>query len=233
MIDESVENFSPYPEIPYVYNTMRFLPDYNNMVCALTQFFVITFFATCLTMFMGRRLKFTDKLIFWWFTFDAAIHTFFEGSFVFASLENQFTGGVANSNLPVLMTCVWTEYGKSDYRWLYGDPGVVCLEIVTVLMEAPLCWLILYLMLKKSPWRHPIQILICIGELYGLYMTFIPEWIYGSPNLDGSTFLYYWIYLGSNWPWLFVPLILTIQSMIVCAKAIQKTQKIENNKKIF
>jgi hypothetical protein len=221
------DNFSPVPEVPFTYTAKTWAPNFDNMQCAIVEFFSVALLATILTLLFARKLRFLERLIFWWFAFDAGIHTFFEGPFVIASLRGRFTGGVATSDLPRAMTCVWTEYGKSDFRWLYSDPGIVSMEVATVGMEAPLCWFILYLILKKSSWRHPIQFLICVGELYGLYMTFAPEWIYGSPNLDGSTFLYYWIYLGSNWPWLFIPLALTIQSMRASANGIRVAEGIK------
>jgi hypothetical protein len=33
-------------------------------------------------------------------------------------------------------------------------------------------------------------ILLATGELYGGFMTFAPEWLTGSPNLDTSNFMY-------------------------------------------
>lgn len=37
-------------------------------------------------------------------------------------------------------------------------------------------------------------------------MTFAPEWLTGSPNLDGSNFMYFWVYLMfMNLLWVFIP----------------------------
>lgn len=36
-------------------------------------------------------------------------------------------------------------------------------------------------------------------------MTFAPEWLTGNPNLDGSNFMYLWVYLvffNTLWVWL-------------------------------
>jgi len=33
-------------------------------------------------------------------------------------------------------------------------------------------------------------IVLAAGELYGGFMTFAPEWLSGSPNLDTSNFMY-------------------------------------------
>jgi hypothetical protein len=38
-------------------------------------------------------------------------------------------------------------------------------------------------------------------------MTFCPEWLVGSPNLDTSNFMYLWLYLiFFNTLWVFIPL---------------------------
>jgi len=33
-------------------------------------------------------------------------------------------------------------------------------------------------------------IVLAVGELYGGFMTFAPEWLTGSPSLDTSNFMY-------------------------------------------
>lgn len=38
-------------------------------------------------------------------------------------------------------------------------------------------------------------------------MTFCPEWLTGNVNLDGSNFMYMWVYLVFfNMLWVFIPL---------------------------
>jgi hypothetical protein len=71
---------------------------------------------------------------------------------------------------------------------------------------------------------------ICMGELYGLFATFVPEWLYQSPNLDASTFLYSWIYLGSNVPWAIIPLILTAQSTAEICKSFQRSKDFDRKR---
>ncbi len=39
------------------------------------------------------------------------------------------------------------------------------------------------------------------------FMTFCPEWLIGNLNLDGSNFMYMWVYLVFfNLTWVFIPL---------------------------
>lgn len=37
-------------------------------------------------------------------------------------------------------------------------------------------------------------------------MTFCPEWLTGNVNLDGSNFMYLWVYLVFNMLWVVMPL---------------------------
>ncbi len=71
---------------------------------------------------------------------------------------------------------------------------------------------------------------ICMGELYGLFATFVPEWLYGSPNLDGSSALYFWIYLGSNILWAIIPILLTVHSSVEISKAFQTAKDLDRKK---
>eukprot|EP01034_Spumella_vulgaris_P030276 gene30276-37464_t len=69
---------------------------------------------------------------------------------------------------------------------------------------------------KRASWRHVLQVIICVAELYGGWMTFAPEWIEGSPNLNGSDFNLLWIYLVfMNGLWVVVPALLLWDS---CAR---------------
>ena len=61
------------------------------------------------------------------------------------------------------------------------------------------------------------------------WMTFCPEWIQGSPNLDTSNWLYLWIYLVFfNGIWVVVPFLLLYQSFLstyITAKLVKRKQK--------
>ncbi|KAK8141908.1 hypothetical protein G3M48_009691 [Beauveria asiatica] len=51
------------------------------------------------------------------------------------------------------------------------------------------------------------MVVLATCELYGGFMTFCPEWLVGNVNLDGSNFMYMWVYLVFfNMLWVFIPL---------------------------
>ncbi|XP_077014300.1 emopamil-binding protein-like isoform X1 [Tamandua tetradactyla] len=105
------------------------------------------------------------------------------------------------------------EYGKADARWLHFDPNIVCLEILTVVLDGSLALLLIYAIVKEKYYRHFIQITLCVCELYGGWMTFSPEWLIGSPNLNTSNWLYFWVYMVLfNSVWVLVPGLLLWQS---------------------
>lgn len=87
------------------------------------------------------------------------------------------------------------EYSAADFRWGVADPTVVSIEILTVLGAGPLCCYILYQLVKDDPARHYWLIVLSTAEIYGGWMTFCPEWLTGSLNLDTSNALYLWVYL--------------------------------------
>lgn len=61
--------------------------------------------------------------------------------------------------------------------------------------------------------RHFLQIALSVCELYGGWMTFCPDWLMGSPNLNTSSLLYLWVYLVLfNGVWVLVPVLLLLQS---------------------
>lgn len=45
------------------------------------------------------------------------------------------------------------EYGKADTRWLYSDPTVVSLEILTVVLDGFLALVLIYAIVKEKYYR--------------------------------------------------------------------------------
>ncbi|XP_071064433.1 emopamil-binding protein-like isoform X2 [Dasypus novemcinctus] len=111
------------------------------------------------------------------------------------------------------------EYGKADARWLHSDPTIVSVEILTVVLAGSLALLLIYAIVKEKYYRHFLQVTLCVCELYGGWMTFLPQWIVGSPSLDTSSWVYLWIYMGFfNGVWVLVPGLLLWQSWVELKK---------------
>uniref|UniRef100_A0A2K5W1I6 EXPERA domain-containing protein n=1 Tax=Macaca fascicularis TaxID=9541 RepID=A0A2K5W1I6_MACFA len=115
------------------------------------------------------------------------------------------------------------EYGKADARWVYFDPTIVSVEILTVTLDGSLALFLIYAIVKEKHYRHFLQITLCVCELYGCWMTFLPEWLTRSPNLNTSNWLYCWVYLFFfNGVWVLIPGLLLWQSWVELKKMHQK-----------
>ena len=168
-----------------------------------------------------RRLSFADKLAVVWLLYNVIIHWTLEASFVFLSLT-----GTVNSARGLLAD-MWKEYAKADARWGVSDPNIVALEVLTVFFNGTLTVVLLHAVLTGKSYRHFVQVLVNTCELYGGWMTFAPEWLTGSQNLDTSSPLYLWVYLVFfNGLWVVAPLLLLAQSWLaISANSPRKHEK--------
>ncbi|GAA5828601.1 hypothetical protein JCM11251_000871 [Rhodosporidiobolus azoricus] len=158
-----------------------------------------------------------------WLVFDALIHFTLEAAFVYLSFPRPRTVNTATGPLASL----WSEYTLADSRWGISDPGVVSIELITVLFAGPAAVWTAELMRRgeEGGWRVWI-IILSTAELYGGWMTFAPEWISGSPSLNTSHWLYTWVYLTFfNGLWVAIPLVLVYQSAVELTAAMDEKEQ--------
>ncbi|KAK3076167.1 hypothetical protein LTS18_013736, partial [Coniosporium uncinatum] len=115
-------------------------------------------------------------------------------------------------------SALWREYAKADRRWGGADLTVISLELLTVFVGGPLAVYLCSLLARGygEPGRNKGKVggkvafwmsVLATGELYGGFMTFAPEWLSGNSSLDGSNWMYLWVYLVFfNMLWVFIPL---------------------------
>ncbi|GAO15795.1 hypothetical protein UVI_02021410 [Ustilaginoidea virens] len=143
------------------------------------------------------------RFLFAWHLADALCHFLLEGGFLYHCF---FSHSGGDSPLAQL----WMVYARADRRWAGVDLGVVSLELLTVFFAGPVACLVCYLIRKQSPKACFWMIVLATAELYGAavgFMTFCPEWLTGNLNLNGSNFMYMWVYLVFfNSLWVVVPL---------------------------
>ena len=91
---------------------------------------------------------------------------------------------------------LWQEYAKADRRWGAADPTVISIELLTVLGDGPLALYVSDLIRRGAGSARGGALsgrlwlwgsVLAVAELYGGFMTFCPEWLTGSPNLDTSS----------------------------------------------
>ncbi|KAI1438343.1 ebp domain-containing protein [Xylaria sp. CBS 124048] len=170
------------------------------------------------------------RFLFIWHAFDALIHFCLEGSFLYhcffswiplssvsdpqalAPTAHNFLGHTdrvygpqAGGNAP--MAQLWMIYARADRRWGGADLAVISLELLTVFIAGPLAAYISYAIASKQRSVNVSMIILATMELYGGFITFCPEWLVMSINLNTSTFMYKWMYLVFfNCLWVVIPL---------------------------
>ncbi|WQF75478.1 Putative emopamil-binding protein [Colletotrichum destructivum] len=179
---------------------------------------LVTFAATIasvviVTVVAARRthtkMAFLDQLSVAWFALCGFLHCVFEGYFVWN--HRRLAG------MQTLFAQLWKEYALSDSRYLTSDPFMLCVESFTVVIWGPLSWAIVVALARGSHMRHPLQIVMCVGHLYGVvlyYSTSLTELYITGVSHSRGEFLYFWVYyIGFNAPWVVVPAILLFQSV--------------------
>ncbi|CAI7638804.1 unnamed protein product [Penicillium glandicola] len=104
-----------------------------------------------------------------------------------------------------LLGQMWKEYAKADSRYMTMEPFVLCMESITAFAWGPLCYFIAWMIVADSPHRHPTQMIVSMGQLYGdvlYYATSIAEEKYHGVSYSRPETFYYWgyfIFLNSFW----------------------------------
>ncbi|KAL8970886.1 MAG: hypothetical protein Q9183_001314 [Haloplaca sp. 2 TL-2023] len=116
--------------------------------------------------------------------------------------------GAAHSSFPTAL--LWQEYARADARWADTDLTIISIELLTVLIAGPLALYICYLL--QRPTKNAAastcfwMTILATGEIYGGFMTFAPEWLTESSNLDTTNWMYMWLYLVFfNGLWVVIP----------------------------
>lgn len=126
---------------------------------------------------------------------------------------------------------LWKEYSLSDSRYLTSDPFMVCMEAVTAWAWGPLSFFCAFAIVTQCPLRHPVQILLSIGQLYGCVLYFaiahFSDAVQGVAYSRPEACYYYGYYVAFNAPWIIIPSILIYRSFGACTAAFKAldTQK--------
>ncbi|CAK7267087.1 hypothetical protein SEPCBS119000_002360 [Sporothrix epigloea] len=185
--------------------------------------------------FLPESAKNSTRILFIWHAFDALVHLILEASYLYSCFfswipvssvaaedlaSNQFympqpspflghadriygpqAGAIQGNPLAKL----WMVYARADHRWAGPDLVVISLELLTVFIAAPMALWICYDMSMRRSRANVLMLIVATGELYGGFMTFCPEWLVLSENLDCSNFMYKWVYIvffNTLWVWL-------------------------------
>lgn len=98
-----------------------------------------------------------------------------------------------------------------------------------------MCFVIATFITTSHPLRHPLQIIVCVGQIYGLilyYATSMFDHYYMEITYSRPEVLYFWgYYFFMNFIWMVFPGILLVSSVRTIAKAFAQLDKINGSAK--
>ncbi|KAI9840230.1 MAG: hypothetical protein M1838_004151 [Thelocarpon superellum] len=167
----------------------------------------------------------TEQAAVLWFVLCGMIHFFFEGYFSW----NHATMGSTQH----LFDQLWKEYAFSDSRYLTSDPFVLCMETVTAIAWGPLSFLLAWLITTSHPLRHPLQIIVSLGQIYGdilYYATSMFDLYYKGLSYCRPEAYYFWVYYFTmNFIWIVIPSILLYSSVTTTGRTFQALDKVSRS----
>ncbi|CAO2841168.1 unnamed protein product [Amaranthus hypochondriacus] len=156
-------------------------------------------------IFAGLFSKTTrlEKLLICWFTFTGLIHLIVEGYFA-------FTPDFIKDKNGFYLAEIWKEYSKGDSRYASFDSAIVAVEMVTAVAWGPACLLAAYAIAAHKSYRYVLQLIISLGQFYGLVIYYITAVLEGD-HFSASPLYYYAYYIGANSPWGLIPFLIIIR----------------------
>uniref|UniRef100_A0A8C4R0W8 EBP cholestenol delta-isomerase n=1 Tax=Eptatretus burgeri TaxID=7764 RepID=A0A8C4R0W8_EPTBU len=160
-----------------------------------------------------------------WFAVCAFIHAGIEGWFVV--FHREIPGDSS------FLSQLWKEYSKGDSRYIIGDTFTVCMEGVTAIFWGPLSAFTAFAFLRGLSSRYVLQLCLSLGQLYGLVLYFITEWLDGFQHTNPGHPLHFWFYFFfMNALWLVVPVALITDAAFELSSAqLSKDARLTQRKK--
>ncbi|KAL4800676.1 3-beta-hydroxysteroid-Delta(8),Delta(7)-isomerase [Aspergillus venezuelensis] len=185
---------------------------------------IVLLTSTSIAKYGNPRISQCDLAIVFWFALCGTIHTILEGYYAL------YPTTLAGSNH--ILSQLWKEYSLSDSRYLLNDSFVWSMESITAVFWGPLSFLLVALIIKSHPLRHPLQTIVSLGQLYGdvlYYGTCAFQFmVYGVEysRPEGYYFWGYFVFL--NMFWIVVPLVLLLSSVRASCRAFAFVAAVES-----
>ncbi|KAF7547918.1 hypothetical protein G7046_g8862 [Stylonectria norvegica] len=201
-----------HPYFPAGVNIPSYVANSMSTAALLAWFALgcsIIFLTTRLAIHRAHpSLESTERWTIVWFVLCGFIHLFFEGYFSY-----NFMHMAGNNDL---FGQLWKEYSLSDSRYLTQDAFVVCMETITASCWGPLSFLCAYFIVVDHPMRHPVQLIISLGQFYGLILYFATyhfnEQIFSIVYCRPEDIYFWAYYFLCNFFWVVIPIILIVSS---------------------
>eukprot|EP01117_Protostelium_nocturnum_P002299 TRINITY_DN12958_c0_g1_i1.p1 TRINITY_DN12958_c0_g1~~TRINITY_DN12958_c0_g1_i1.p1 ORF type:complete len:224 (-),score=76.73 TRINITY_DN12958_c0_g1_i1:63-734(-) len=165
----------------------------------------------------GEQSPFHPTIL--WLLLSGTVHSTLEFTFVF--MRDGLVGNATDL------------YAAADFR--YGRPleaGTAAMETITALFDGPACFLVAYAAVRGLSWRHPLQIVVSVCQLYGLvWFSLQPHFLGGIHKVASSDpFLFWVVFVGLNSPWGIVPLALVVSSFRYICRSINSLKSTHSSK---
>ncbi|KAL2855970.1 Emopamil-binding protein [Aspergillus pseudoustus] len=191
---------------------------------------VSTFAAACIVVLgvtssfatkTNPRISKSELSKVFWFALCGSIHSILEGYYArnFATLPGEQT----------LLAQLWKEYSMSDSRYLTNNSFVMCMEVITAVCWGPASFILAYFIVTENAFRHPLQIIISLGQLYGdvlYYGTCAFEFlVYGLEFSRPENYYFYGYFVFLNAFWIVIPTLLVVDSVKACGRAFAEVKR--------
>ncbi|KAJ5179710.1 Bcebp4 [Penicillium capsulatum] len=224
-----------HPYYPLALEVVGYLPNNLNTLELLSIFITACTGIFALTYLLVKRaqpkIPSSELCTIIWFVLCGCIHALFEGYYVY-----HFRNMPSKQDI---FGQLWKEYSLSDSRYLSQDAFTVAMETVTAVFWGPLSFMLVGMIMKAHPMRHPLQIVVSLGQFYGnvlyyaisLFDHYIHDWPYSRP--EPAIFWGYFVLCNAFW--IVIPLILLHSSLSAVTKAFkalsgEKSEKYDDNK---
>ncbi|KAF9884649.1 hypothetical protein FE257_001402 [Aspergillus nanangensis] len=216
-----------HPYYPPTIEIPNYAPNDRGTLALISIFAVV-----CIAVFLGTYLIATrsrpqistgDIITAQWFVLCGCIHLILEGYYslnVFSLPSKQ-----------TILSQLWKEYSLSDSRYLNPNSFVHSMESITAFAWGPLSFCIAYLITTDHVLRHPLQIIVSLGQLYGdvlYYGTCLFEFVvFGVENSRPERYYFWGYFVLLNAFWIVIPLAVLNQSVKACAKAFATSKSLQ------
>ncbi|CDM31456.1 Emopamil-binding [Penicillium roqueforti FM164] len=129
-----------------------------------------------------------------------------------------------------LLAQLWKEYSMSDSRYLTSHAFVMSMESITAWFWGPLSFVFASFIVTDNPFRHPLQINISNGQLYGdvlYYWTCAFDFlVYGVEYSRPEGYYFYEYFVLLNGFWIVIPILLIAHSVRACGRAFAEAKRV-------
>ncbi len=174
---------------------------------------------------LAFRLR-RERLISFWLLWSGLIHLFMEASYGAFSQVVQTRATTTFTEFllsPAPLTAivdprwwasVYTQYARYDGRYAEHDPLVIFI-CYTEFILGPLCFFLVWLIQKGSPFRHRVQLVLCTAQFYGTVLYFVAPMLQGtwSRVMSHDPFEVADFVVGLNGLWMLIQGIMIVQSL--------------------